>query len=254
MLTTPSRERSSSHKRPKTQVHTFSSLSSEAYEADDICFQVLMALRLMLAHPAAALATNISPTCPNVSATKRVCTRPIGTHQLHCIVCKSGGGVDQRHSVLARCLADLITTHTGAKVHIEQTIPGLPREPHHGAQPAGARTDIVFNLHGQTHYIDTAVVTPFSANVGLIAAESTRPGYMAKREEKKKFDRYPRINLVPFILETTGTTGIPRPKSSPNTCSATQTTHPTAIRDAWAAIQTTLHGCISRQQLRAVTT
>ena len=51
------------------------------------------------------------------------------THQLHCIECKSGGGVDQRHSALARCLADLVTTHTGAKVHIEQTIPGIPREP-----------------------------------------------------------------------------------------------------------------------------
>ena len=164
---------------------------SEAYEADDRCFQVSMARRLVLAHPAAALATNISPTCPNVSAAKRVCTCPIDTHQLHCIVCKSGGGVDQRYSALARCLADLVTTHKGAKVHIEETIPGIPREPHLGAQPEGARMDIVFNLHGQTYYIDTAVVTPFSANAGLIAAASTRPGYMATREEKKKFDRYP---------------------------------------------------------------
>ena len=63
--------------------------------------------------------------------------------------------------------------------------------------------DIVFNLHGQTYYIDTAVITPFSANAGLISAASARPGYMAKREEKKKFDRTSRINLIPFILETT---------------------------------------------------
>ena len=69
--------------------------------------------------------------------------------------------------------------------------------------------DIVSNLHGQTYYIDTAVVTPFSANAGLISAASTRPGHMAKREEKKKFDRYPRINLAPFILETTRTTWLP---------------------------------------------
>ena len=95
--------------------------NSEAHEADDRCYQVSLARRLMLAHPAAALATNNSPTCPNVSAAKRVCSCPIDTHQLHCIVCKSGGGVDQRHSALARCLADLVTTHTGAKVHIEQT-------------------------------------------------------------------------------------------------------------------------------------
>ena len=156
---------------------------------------------------AAALATNISPMCPNVSAAKRVCTRPIDTHQLHCIVCTSGGGVDQHHSALARCLADLITTHTGAKVHIEQTIRGLPREPHPGAQPEGARMDIVSNLHGQTYYIDTAVASPFSANAGLLAATSGRPGFMAKREERIKFSRYPRINHIPFILETTGRPG-----------------------------------------------
>ena len=181
----------------------------EAYEADDRCFQVSMARRLMLAHPAAAHATDIAPTCPNVSAAKRVCTCRIDAHQLHCIVCKSGGGVDQRHSALARCLADLVTTHTGAKVQIEQTIPGLPRELRPRAQPERARMDIVFHLHGQIYYIDTAVVTPFSANAGLIAAASTRPSYMAKREEKKKFDRTPRINLVPFILETTGRPGLP---------------------------------------------
>ena len=40
-----------------------------------------------------------------------------------------------------------------------------------------------------------------------MTAASARPGYMAKREEKNKFDRYPRINLVPFILESTGRPG-----------------------------------------------
>ena len=181
--------------------------NSEAYEADDRCFQVSMAWRLMLTHPAAAHATDITPTCPNVSAAKRTCTCRIDPYQLHCIVCKRGRGVDQRHSALARCLADLITTHTGVKVHLEQTIPEIPRVPRPGAQPEGARMDIVFNLHGQVYYIDTAVVTPFSANMGLMTAASARPGHMAKREEKKKFDKYPRINLVPFILETTGRPG-----------------------------------------------
>ena len=69
----------------------------------------------MLAHPAASNPANISPTCPNVSAAKRVCACPIDAHQLHCIVDKSGGGVDQRNSAMARCLAELITTHTGTK-------------------------------------------------------------------------------------------------------------------------------------------
>ena len=53
-----------------------------------------------------------------------------------------------------------------------------------------------------------AIVTPFSSNAGLISAASSRPGYMAQREEKKQFDRYPSINLVPFVLDWT--TWLPR--------------------------------------------
>ena len=44
--------------------------NSEAHEADDRYFQASLARRLMLVHPAASHATNISPTCPNVSAAK----------------------------------------------------------------------------------------------------------------------------------------------------------------------------------------
>ena len=99
--------------------------NSEAYEADDRCFQVSLARRLMLVHPAASHPTNISPTCPNVSAAKRTCACPIDPHQLHCMTCRSGGGVDQRHSALARCLADLSTAHTGTKAYIERSLPGL---------------------------------------------------------------------------------------------------------------------------------
>ena len=99
--------------------------------------------------------------------------------------------------------------------------------------------DVVNDLRGSTYFIDTAEVTPFT--------------YMAKSEEKKKFDRYARINLVPFVLETTGRPGYHAQKF--NTHLYNDTDHPpTAIRDAWAAIQTTLHNSISKQQLRAVTT
>ena len=137
---------------------------------------------------------------------------------------------------------------------VKQTIPGPPREPQPAAQPEGARMDIVFNLDGQTYYIDTAVITPFSANAGLISAASARPGHMAKREEKKKFDRTSRINLAPVILETTGRPGYHAQKFIKHLFSSDTDHPPTAIRDAWAAIQTTLHSCISKQQLRAVTT
>ena len=176
--------------------------NSEAYEADDRCFQVSHARRLMLPQPAASHSANISPTCPNVSAAKRISACPIDDYQLHCTTCKSGGGVDQRHSALARCLADLITTHTCTKAHVEQFIPGLAHTNQHG-QIELAGMDIVVALRGVTYYIDTAIVSPFSSNASLMTAASARPGYMAKREEKRKFDRYPRINLAPFILEST---------------------------------------------------
>ena len=60
--------------------------NSEAYEADDRCFHVSLARRLMLPHPAASHSANISPTCPNVSAAS-----PIDPHQLHYMTCKIGG-------------------------------------------------------------------------------------------------------------------------------------------------------------------
>ena len=84
--------------------------------------------------------------------------------------------------------------------------------------------------------IDTAIVTPFSSNAGLISAASS--GFQAsfpKREEKRKFDRYP----FPPPHQ-------PRPISP---CAPkkvikalySDTDHPTtATRDAWAAVQTTI--------------
>ena len=44
--------------------------SSESYEADDRCFQVSLARRLMLPCPAASHPANISARCPNISAAK----------------------------------------------------------------------------------------------------------------------------------------------------------------------------------------
>ena len=159
---TPFRRPSSSPKQSKTSAH-LQQPNSEAYEADDRCFQVSLGRRLVLPHPAPSQASNVSATCTNVSAAKRTCACPIDSHQLHCMTCKSGVGVDQRHSVLARCLADLITAHTGTKAFIEQSIPGLTHSTQTG-QIGGARMDIVVELRGNTCYIDTAIVTPFSSS------------------------------------------------------------------------------------------
>ena len=90
-------------------------------------------------------------------------------------------------------------------MYIEQEVPALTRVVN--GQREHARMDLVFKLNRSTTYLDVAIVAPFSCNPALVAAASTRPGHMAKRAEKSKFDRYPHINLVPFVLETTGRPG-----------------------------------------------
>ena len=98
---------------------------------------------------------------PGVFCTKRhKKSEGLDDYQLHCMICKSGGGVDQRHSALARCLADLITTHTGTTAYIEQSLPGHTHTNSNG-QTELARMDIVVALRGITYYIDTAIVSPF---------------------------------------------------------------------------------------------
>ena len=47
-------------------------------------------------------------------------------------------------------------------------------------------------------YLDVSIVAPFSCNPSLVFAASTKPGLMAKRSKKIKFDRYPHNNLVPY--------------------------------------------------------
>ena len=90
----------------------------------------------------------------------------------------------------------------GVKVFIEQEVPALTRVVN--GLTEHVRMDLVFNLNGSITYLDVSIVAPFSCSPSLVSAASTKPGLMAKRAEKTKFDRYPHINLVPFILETTG--------------------------------------------------
>ena len=162
--------------------------SSEAHEAKDRCFRVSVARRLVLPHPAAPNAAGVVQSCSNKSAAGLICNKPVDAKQHHCYGCRYGGGVDRRHAAVGRCLADVIKSHSGAKVFIEQEVPALTRGVN--GRSEHARMDLVFNLNGS-----------------VTSAASTRPGLMAKRAEKCKFDRYPHIDLVPFILETTGRPG-----------------------------------------------
>ena len=74
---------------------------------------------------------------------------------------------------------------------------------------------------------------------------------MAKRTEKSKFDRYPHINLVPFILETTGRPWPHMPGKFINFLLRDADNPPIAVRDTWSTIQSVLHSAISKQQLTA---
>ena len=58
--------------------------------------------------------------------------------------------------------------------------------------------DLIFDQNDIITFIDVAIVTPFSSPA-LIAAASTRPGHMAKRAGKIKFDPDPGDYRPPWI-------------------------------------------------------
>ena len=151
--------------------------------------------------------------------------------------------IGRRHAALARCLADVIQSHSGVKVSIELEVPAVTRVVN--GQTEHARMDLVFNLHGSITYLDVSIVAPFSCSPSLVSA--------AKRAEKSKFDRYPHINLVPFILETTGRPG-PHARKFINYLLRDADNPPIAVRDTWSTIQSVLHSAISKQQLTAAVT
>ena len=73
--------------------------------------------------------------------------------------------------------------------------------------------------------------------LSLVSAARTKPGLMAKRAEKGEFDRYPHINLVPFILETTGPLG-PHARKFISNLMRDADNPPLAIRDTWSVCST----------------
>ena len=160
---------------------------------------VSVARRLMLPQPAASDPSGVVLACPEQTRS-RADLKPVDAHQHHCFGYRCGGGVDRRHAAVARCLADVIHSHNGTKMYIEQSIPALTRVVN--GQVEHARMDLVFDQNGTTTYLDVAIVSPLSSSPALIAAANRRPSHMAQRAEKGKFDRYPHVNLVPFILET----------------------------------------------------
>ena len=101
--------------------------SIEAYEAEDRCFRVSVARRLMMPHPAAPNAADVVQSSPTNSAALVICNKPVDPQQHHFYGCRYGGGIDRRHAAVTRCLADVTHSHRGTKVFIEQEVPALTR-------------------------------------------------------------------------------------------------------------------------------
>ena len=142
--------------------------SSEAYEAEDRCFRVSVARRLMLPHPAAANPADVVQFCPNKSAAGVICNKPVDPKQHHCYGCRYGGGVDRRHAAAGRCLADVIQSHSGVKVFNEQEVRALTRVVN--GQTEYDRMDLVFDLGGSVTCLDVSIVAPFSCSPSLVSA------------------------------------------------------------------------------------
>ena len=106
---------------------------------------------------------------------------------------------------------------------------------------------------GSVTYLDVSIVAPISCIPSLVSAATTKPGLMAKSAEKNKFDRYPHIKLVPFILETTGRPG-PHARKFISYLMRDADNPPLAIRNTLSAIQSVLHSAMSKQQLTAAVT
>ena len=115
-----------SQSAPHTGVHLLQP-NSEAYEAEDRCFRVSIARRLMSPHPAASDPSGVVLACTNIGAAGQIFGKSVDVQQHHCYGCRYGRGVDRRRAAVARCLADVIHSHNGTKVYIEQSIPALTR-------------------------------------------------------------------------------------------------------------------------------
>ena len=156
----------------------------------------------MLPHPAARNAADVVQLCPHQSAAGVICNKPVDPQQHHCYGCRYGGGVDRRHAALGRCFADVIQSHSGAKVIIEQEVPALTRVVN--GQTEHARMDLVFNLNGSVTYVDVSIVAPFSCNPSVVSAASTKPRTCGQKERK-------RTNLT-YIHTSTSSLSSSRPQ------------------------------------------
>ena len=152
-----------------------------------------------------------------------------------------------RHGAVVRCLANMKQRYKNVPARVEQWVPTMQR----AANGEQARLDVVFFDNACPAYLDVAIVPPYSADPTLMAAVAAKPGYMARRAERGKFNRYHGHKLIPFVLETTGRPGY-HARQFVQQLAAGHEQPAIVAKELWTCIQGVLHGAISQQQLAAL--
>ena len=225
--------------------------SSEAYEVEDRCFRVSVARRLILPHPVAANPADVVQFAPTKVRQVSFATNLLIRNSIIVMV----AGMEE---VLT---ADMQHWRDALRISFNRTVGSkylLNKKYLPLLVLSMDRLNTLGWILSSTLTVQSCIWTslsllPFSCNPSLVSAASTKPGFMAKRAEKTKFDRYPHINLVPFILETTGRPG-PHARKFINYFLRDADNPPIAVRDTWSTIQSVLHSAISKQQLTAAVT
>ena len=217
---------------------------SEAYEAEDRCFRVLVARRLILPHPAAFNAqTKVRrvSSATNQWMRNSIIATAVGAEEVLTAGLHLWGDALQTsftHTVAPRCSSN--------RKYLPSPVFSTDRLNMLGwvlSLTSTARSRMWMCL----------LLLLFSCNPSLVSAANTKPGLMVKRAGKNKFDRYPHINLVPVILETTDRPG-PHARKLIGFLMRDADNPPLAIRDTWSAIQSVFHSAIPKQQLTAAVT
>ena len=218
--------------------------SSEAYEIEDRCFRDSVARRLMLPRPAAANPADVVQFCPNKSAAGVICNKP--SRSENSIIAMAADMeealiADMQHWRDALRISFIRTA--GSKYLLNKKYLPLPVLSMDRLNTLGWILSSISTV--QSRIWMSLSLLPSLAIRPWVSAASTKPGLMAKRAEKTKFDRYPHINLVPFILETTGRPG-PHARKFINYLLRDADNPPIAVRDTWSTIQSVLHSALPK--------
>jgi hypothetical protein len=130
----------------------------------------------------------------------QLCGATLDVHGRHAMVCRTGGGMQQRHDNLRDEVADVQRARSGRPALTEQYVARW------STPSRAARLDVVTtDALGRDEFIDVAVVHPLSAETQKSAV--SKDGAAAAREEQDKHRRYPGPFLTPAVFEAVGRPG-----------------------------------------------